>query len=188
VQVVAFAEVVLGLEDFLSLEDEFPLLVLLACLKGLVIFPADDHHATVAVDVAHGVKAGSHEALLLGARPHIDAGVEKVRLPMARMELLGDDLGGVGQMRVAISAAVEVPTQLFVKYASHGWLVRDGNSSADGELSWAALYLYGPRQIPLPEMRKLRRPKARFFFVIKRRRGTRTLACAVSSARVLPWS
>ena len=39
VQVVAFAEVVLGLEDFLSLEDEFSLLVLLACLKGLVLHP-----------------------------------------------------------------------------------------------------------------------------------------------------
>ena len=42
---------------------------------------------------------------------------------------LGDDLGGVGQVRVAISTAVEVPPQLFVKYAAHcGWLVRDGNN------------------------------------------------------------
>jgi hypothetical protein len=60
----------------LRLEDEFALLVLLASLVGLVIFPSHAGVAATAVDVPDNVPARCHITLIRFGAVDVDDGVE----------------------------------------------------------------------------------------------------------------
>ena len=73
----------------LCLEDELALLVLLARLVGLVVFPADRLLALAAVDVAYNVAARRHVALVGVGFGHVDDAVEQVGFAVLATEVLG---------------------------------------------------------------------------------------------------
>ena len=72
----------------LGLEDELALLVLLASLVGLVVFPAHRLLALGAVDVADNVAAGGHVALVGVGLGDVDDVVEEIGLAMLAAEVL----------------------------------------------------------------------------------------------------
>lgn len=79
----------------LGLEDELALLVLLAGLVRLVVFPPDGARAAAALDVAHDVAAGCHVTLGGLGGLDVDDAVEEVCLAMLASEVLR--VGGKGE-------------------------------------------------------------------------------------------
>lgn len=78
----------------LGLEDELALLVLLARLVRLIVFPADGLLALLAGDVAHDMAARRHAALRRLARLDVDHAVEEVGLAVLAAEVLQGARGG----------------------------------------------------------------------------------------------
>eukprot|EP00192_Tetraselmis_astigmatica_P017477 CAMPEP_0117661974 /NCGR_PEP_ID=MMETSP0804-20121206/7816_1 /TAXON_ID=1074897 /ORGANISM="Tetraselmis astigmatica, Strain CCMP880" /LENGTH=122 /DNA_ID=CAMNT_0005468863 /DNA_START=207 /DNA_END=575 /DNA_ORIENTATION=- len=117
----AVAKVTLPLHNLFPLQDKLPLLVLLALFEGFIIFPADELQASGAVDVADNVQAGGHQALLPLPAANIHHSVEKVRFPVAGMELLGDELRSIGEVGAAAPARVEVAKELLQEESAHAY-------------------------------------------------------------------
>lgn len=89
-----------------QLDDVFALLVLLAQLESLFIFPAQRGVTVFTVDVGHGVKSCEQQPLLCGTTTHVDHRVEEVRSALAALKRLGDQIIVVGQVSTAVNAAV----------------------------------------------------------------------------------
>ena len=79
----------------LRLEDELALLVLLARLVRLVVFPADRLLALPAVDVTHDVAARRHVAFAGIGLGDVDDAVEEVCFSMLAAEVLDELALGV---------------------------------------------------------------------------------------------
>jgi hypothetical protein len=73
----------------LRLQDEFPLLVLLARLIRLVILPPNRLPALPTHDVPHDVTAGCHVAFCSFAQGDVDDGVEEEGFAVLAAEVLG---------------------------------------------------------------------------------------------------
>lgn len=86
--------------------DVLPLLVLLARLKSLLIFPAQGGFAALAENISYRVQPREQEALFSWPAPHVDHGVKQVGSAMAPLEGLGDELVVFGQVCAAVDAAV----------------------------------------------------------------------------------
>lgn len=78
-----------NIAEKLCLEDEFPFLVFLRRLVGLVVFPADSGLAVAAGDVADDVLACGHGSFEGFARIDVDYGVEEVGFAVLAAEVLG---------------------------------------------------------------------------------------------------
>lgn len=90
----------------LLLEDELPLLVLLRALVSLVVLPPDHLFTLPASNVSHGVPAGSHVAVAGLRSLGVYHAVEEEGLAMLAAEVTADDLVVVGQVSLAVLAAV----------------------------------------------------------------------------------
>lgn len=89
-------------------EDELAFLVPLALVEGDEVFPAEYGSAGDAEDVAHGVQARRHHPVLLfRTNIHIHDPVEEVGLAVLAAERPCDDVGVVGEVGVAVLAAVD---------------------------------------------------------------------------------
>lgn len=77
----------------LRLEDELALLVLLARLVRLVVFPPDAGVAAAAVDVPHDVPAGGHITFVRFGAVDVDDVVEEVGLTVLAAEVLAGEAG-----------------------------------------------------------------------------------------------
>jgi hypothetical protein len=72
----------------LGLQDELPLLVLLARLECLVILPPNGPGALSTFDIPHYVSTSRHIALAGLAGHEVDYALEEVRLAMLAAEIL----------------------------------------------------------------------------------------------------
>lgn len=91
----------------LLLEDELALFVLLRALIGLVVLPPDHLFTLPASDVSHGVSAGSHVAVAGLGSLGVHHAVEEEGFAMLATEVTADNLIVVGQVSLAVLAAVD---------------------------------------------------------------------------------
>jgi len=91
----------------LFLQDELALLVLFTGFIRLIVFPADGLLALAAVDVAYYVTSRSHIALVGVRLGDVDDGIEEVRLAVLTAEVPAEYVVVVGEMRLAVLAAVD---------------------------------------------------------------------------------
>lgn len=89
-----------------QLDDVLPLLVLLAQLKSLFIFPTQCGVTVFTVDVSHCMKSCEQQPLLRRTTAHVHYRVEEVSSTLAALERLGDKIVMVGQMSAAVHTAV----------------------------------------------------------------------------------
>jgi len=88
-------------------EDELAFLVPLALVEGDEVFPAKDGSAGDAEDVADGVQTRRHHPVVLATNIHVHDPVEEVGLAVLAPERPCDDVGVVGEVGVAVLAAVD---------------------------------------------------------------------------------
>lgn len=93
-------------DHVVEFNDVLPLLVFLAALKGLLIFPAQSGLAVLAVDVSDSMKTCQQHPLFCWPTTHIHHRVEEVGTPLTALEGLGDEVVVVGQVSTAVGTAV----------------------------------------------------------------------------------
>lgn len=113
----------------LSLQDELPLLILLARLIRLVIFPPHSLPALPAQDVPHNMPASGHVSFRSLSQGDVDDGAEEIGFAVLAAEVLCK--GGKGQQigRVVGSLVKNVRVRLWRR----GW--RDGSCKSCSQRS-----------------------------------------------------
>lgn len=86
----------------LRLQDELPLLVLLASLISLVVLPTHGIVALLALDVTHNVSSRRHVALHRLGLLDVDDGREQKRLTVLPSEIPRDDVVEVCEVSFAV--------------------------------------------------------------------------------------
>lgn len=110
----------LALPDQGSLQDNAALPVALAVLGGKLIDPAQFAVAVLAAHVPDHVAAGEHDPILNFTVLQIDHLVKKKGPSCGPCKASGDELGAVGQDRVAVCAGEQASaTNVIQKNSSH---------------------------------------------------------------------
>lgn len=93
-------------DHVVEFNDVLPLFVLLAALKGLLIFPAQSGLAVLAVDISDSMETCQQHPLLGWPAAHIHHRIEEVGTPLTALEGLGDEVVVVGQVSAAVGTAI----------------------------------------------------------------------------------
>lgn len=91
------------LDHVRQLNDELALLVLLAGLIGVLIFPAQRRLAALAVDVRHRMEAGQEHTLLRLATGHVHHRVEQIGRSLTALKRLRYELVVGGEVGAAVN-------------------------------------------------------------------------------------
>jgi len=97
----------LHINQEVTLEDEFPLLVFLGGFVCSVIFPSKSSPAFAAVNVSDGMVARGHWPIIRFSFNHIDDYVEEIRSPMLTIEGPRDHRVNRGKMCLASGASID---------------------------------------------------------------------------------